>query len=277
MNKEFHIISTGVSILTNAMHRKIIPEKKIIEEDFWKSCLDDQGIIAKLKTMVSEDPFKTSAELNTFLRVVAGKDPSKIEVYLFGTRTHSNELCRRVLESFLKDRGYIIYTPFEVSGYFWEAKFYDDKFAVDEFKKGISELLDRLITISRRKIDEGYEIYFNPTGGLKAHVIVSALAGFLVNANIYYMNEEFNKVVFMPPLFYLPKGEEINILEKLNQSGQISGKEAEDLYLKKSEEIERLSIYGLLELSWDEIQQKVYRLRITSKGKVILKKLEKSL
>ncbi len=95
----------------------------------------------------------------------------------------SNELCRRVIEKFLKEQGCKIYTPYEVSGYFLEAKF-DERYAIDEFKKGISELLDRLIYLARRKAQEEYKVYFNSTGGLKAHVIVTALARFLTNYEI---------------------------------------------------------------------------------------------
>ncbi len=53
---------------------------------------------------------------------------------------------------------------------------------------------------------DGYIVYFNPTGGFKAHVIATALAGFLVGAQVYYMHEEFKDLVYIPRLFYLPKG-----------------------------------------------------------------------
>lgn len=273
MSKEFHIISSGVSIITNAQKNGLIPkDKKIADEDFWKQLLDNPKEINQLKEFVKSDPRSYSAELNTFLRVTEGKDPRYIEIYLFGTKTSSNELCRRVLESYLKDNGFKLYTPIEVSGYFWESKYYDDKHALDEFKKGISELLDRLIYLARKKMEEGYKVYFNPTGGLKAHVIATALAAFLVNAEVYYMNEEFNQLVILPSIFYLPKGKELEILRKLVLSVVVSGKEAEDLYKDASDEIERLCTYGLIAKEIDEFNR-IYRIKLTSKGKFIIEKL----
>jgi len=266
--KEFHIISSGVSVITNAQRQGVLPkEVKTSEEDYWRNILENPAEINKLKQFVSSDPYKNSAELNTFLRVVKDKDPKNVEVYLFGTKTASNELCRRVLESYLKEQGYTIYTPYEVSGYFWEAK-YDESYAVDEFKKGISELLDRLISLAKKKIEEGYKVYFNPTGGLKAHVIVTALAGFLVGAEVYYMNEEFNEVVFLPKLYYLPRGKELELLNKLYLQKVVSGTDAERLLNQFPDEAERLQIYGLIDIERDG--SKVYRIKITDRGKLFL-------
>lgn len=271
--REFHIISSGLSILSNAKNAGILPkEVKVADEDYWKMLLQNPLEIIKLKEFVKLDPYKNSAELNTFLRVVKNKNPNEIEVYLFGTKTNSNELCRRVIEAYLKELGFRLYTPIEVSGYFWKARF-DEKYAIDEFRKGISELLDRLIYLAKKKKEEGYKVYFNPTGGLKAHVIATALAAFLVDADVYYMNEEFNEVVFIPPLFYIPKGKEVDILQKLYKNSYLSGKNAEDLYSAVPDEIERLKIYGFVTV--EEEFSKVYRIKITSKGKFLKERLDR--
>lgn len=270
--KEFHIISSGVSILTNAKRAGKLPEdKRIADEDYWEMLIRDPSEINKIKEFVKLDPYKNSAELNTFLRVVKDKNPEEIEVYLFGTKTSSNELCRRVIEAYLKELGFKLYTPVEVSGYFWEAKF-DEKYAIDEFKKGISELLDRLIYLAKRKKEEGYKVYFNPTGGLKAHVITTALGAFLADAEVYYMNEEFNTVVFMPPLFYIPKGKEVEILRRLSIIKYLSGKDAEKLYLDTPNEIERLLTYGLITVEKDE-SNTIYRIKVTERGKFLNERL----
>lgn len=269
--KEFHIISSGVSILTNAQRAGVLPvEVRISDESYWKSILDEPTKIKEIKDFVSRDPYKHSAELNTFLRVIDGKNSKDIEVYLFGTNTSSSELCRIVLEQILKEKGVKLYTPIEISGYFWEAQ-YDSNYAIDEFKKGVSELLDRLIALGRKKKEEGYKVFFNPTGGLKAHVIVTALAAFLIDADVYYMNEEFNDIVFMPHLFYLPKGGELKILEKLHSESIVSGLEAQNLYNEMKNELERLSLYGLITLETNE-EGIIYRIRITNKGKLLYMK-----
>ncbi len=271
--REIHIISTGASLITNAQRSGIIPsDKRIADESYWKQIMEDNAMLEKLKEFLKEDPRRASAELNTFLRVVENKEPSEIEVYLFGTETYSNKLCRKIIESFLKDKGFRLYTPYEVSGYFFEAQ-YDERFAVDEFKKDISKLIDRLIYIAEKKKQEDYKVYFNPTGGLKAHVMASAIAGFLTNFEVYYMNEEFKDVVFLPRMIYIPKGREIEFLEKLKDKKPISGFEYENLKKAYENEIQRLSFYGLVEVERDE-SGKDYRVRITNKGKLVLEEIK---
>ncbi|MEO0113636.1 MAG: putative CRISPR-associated protein [candidate division WOR-3 bacterium] len=271
--KEFHIISSGVSLLLNAQKKGILYSVGFSDESYWQEILNNPQEIENLYEFLKGSPKENSAELNTFLRVVENKNPQDIEVYLFGTKTASNELCRRVLERFLKDKGYTIYTPYEVSGYFWESAKFNEDCAKDEFQKGIAELLDRLIYLAKKKIEEGYYVYFNPTGGFKAHVIATALAGFLLNCDIYYMNEEFNRVVFLPPLFYLPKGREIKLLEILKDKMPRSGSHYKELIKTYPEEVERLEIYQLVQREKDE-RGKDFRIRITDKGLLILEKIK---
>lgn len=274
MTKEFHIISSGVSFLLNAQRKQKLPaDKKISDESYWAELLENQSQLENLFSFLKDNPKENSAELNTFLRVVENKDPKDIEVYLFGTKTASSELCRRILEKFLKEKGYVIYTPYEVSGYFLESTKFDDRYAKNEFQKGITELLDRLIYLAKKKKEAGYKVYFNPTGGFKAHVIATALAGFLLDCELYYMNEEFNEIIFLPSLFYLPKGNEIALLEELENKIPRSGSEYKRLLAQYSEEIERLRIYQLVEIEQDELA-KEFRIKITNKGKLVLGKIK---
>jgi len=261
--KELHIISTGISLLTNAQKQGFFLDKKVSDEEHWQSILDSPGEIQKIVDFLKSDPMKNSAEMNTFLRVVGNKPVSNIDVYLFGTNTASNELCRRAIEQFLKDCGFSIYTPYEVIGYFWEAKYYETSYAIDQFKLGVSELLDRLIYLAKKKQKEGYKVFFNSTGGLKAHVIATALAGILTECEIYYMNEEFREVVFLPKLFYIPKGRELEILRILSDKKFVTGKEVDELENNYMEEINRLEIYGLIARTPEEFQKALW---ITSKG-----------
>jgi len=261
--KELHIISTGISLLTNAQKAGLLPERKISEEEYWQSLLKSSYEIQKLVEFLRYEPLKNSAEMNTFLRVVHGKPAGSIEIYLFGTKTASNELCRVAIEQFLKESGYTIYNPYEISGYFWEAKYYESSYAIDKFKLGISELFDRLIYLARKKQKEGYRVFFNPTGGLKAHVITAALAGILTECEVYYMNEEFHEVVFLPKLFYIPKGRELELLRKLSQKKVFTGLECEEIERNYYEELDRLEIYGLVARTPKEFQKALW---ITSKG-----------
>jgi len=271
--KEFHIISSGVSLITNAQRKGILPkDRKISDEEYWRDIFLDDKEVKKLYSFLKENPMENSAELNTFLRVVKNKNAKDIEVYLFGTNTKSNELCRLVIGQYIKELGYVLYDAKEIAGYFGDRGF-DEKYARDEFQKDISLLLDRLIYLGRKKIKEGYKVYYNPTGGFKAHVIATALAGFMVDSFVYYMNEEFNEVIFLPKMFYLPKGREIEILKKINDKGIISGSECEKLIDEYTDEIDRLNLYGLLDIEIDDTG-KIYRLKLTNKGKLILEKIK---
>jgi putative CRISPR-associated protein (TIGR02619 family) len=207
-----------------------------------------------------------SAELNSFLRVVAKRKPENIEIYLFGTKTNSNELCRRAIERYLIENSYKIFTSFEISGYFLEVNF-DESYAKSEFQKGVAELLDRLIYLAKKKRSDGYKVYLNPTGGLKAHVIVTALAGFLMSLDVYYMHEEFNDVVFLPGLFYLPKKGELEILRRLKNRNFINGKECRELIDNYPDEIERLRMYGLIDIGSGK---KDFFIKSTTRGEFFL-------
>jgi hypothetical protein len=68
----------------------------------------------------------------------------------------------------------------------------------------------------------------------------------------------------------LPKGKEIEILKTLSKEEVISGEDAKNLFNKYNDELIRLEIYGLVDIERDK---EVYRLKITSKGKFILRNL----
>lgn len=259
---EFHVVSTGISLLSNAQKAGILPSlERLNDQDFWNSFLNDSRNMEALYQFLQEDPMKHSAELNTFYRATENKNPSQIEVYLVGTKTAPNELVRRLLERNLKERKYRIFTPYEISGYFWEAQHFDPSYGRDEFVKGIGELLDRLIYLGKKKRQEGYRVFFNPTGGLKAHVITCALAGFLTGSEVYYMNEEFPSLIVFPNLFYIPKGKEIEVLRALAEVPRIPRPDADSFFQNYKDEIDRLSLYQLIELD---------PLRIRNTGRLIL-------
>ena len=95
--KEFHIITVGASIISNAQKQKIAGltgEEKVSDENFWKEKIDDFKFINELVQFLKTDPKRNSAELNTFLRVAENKDPKNINVYLVSTKTKIGELCK---------------------------------------------------------------------------------------------------------------------------------------------------------------------------------------
>ncbi|GAB5047030.1 putative CRISPR-associated protein [Thermodesulfovibrio sp. TK110] len=274
--KEFHIINVGASIITN--YQKSLPEgdetknKLLSDNNFWESKLNDSEFLKSIYTFVKEKPMERSAELNSFLRKVEGSN-NQIEVYFVGTKTPVNEICVRTLERFMKERGYTVYMAKEVPGYFMETSYGGDR--VKSFIEGISDMLDHLIKIAEKKKEEAYKVYFNPTGGFKVHVATMALAGFMTGCEVYYIHEEFQDLITFPPLFYIPKGKEREVLEILMGKSEryVTGEEFDQLIDKFNEEMDRLAFYGLAEYEFDE-NNRPFRFRITYKGKLIFKQLK---
>lgn len=270
--KQFHIISVGNSLLTNFKNkREDLKNIPFSDEEKWKEYLDDSYFLNELYNFLFENPRQNSAELNSLLRF-KGENKENIHIYLIGTNTVSNNICKYAIERYLKENGFILYTPKEVSGYFWESTYYDEKFARKEFIKNMGELLDRIIYLVGKKQEEGFEVFVNPTGGFKPHVIASALAGFLTGCKVYYIHEEFKEIIEFPRLFYLPRGKEIELLEILSDKRPKSGKEFDNLSKSYENEIERLKIYGLLEIEKDEYG-KEYRIKITERGFLFYKEI----
>lgn len=267
--KTFHIVNVGVSLLTNFIKEGKVENRVVSDNEFWRQKLDDRKFLQELYEFLKANPRKNSAELNSLLRIVDKEKNSENGVYLVGTKTPINEICVRTLERFLKEIQFTIYSPKEISAYFWEAEKFSEEYAKEEFLKDISSLIDRLIYVASKKKKDGYNVVFNPTGGLKAHVIACAIAGFLTNCPVYYIHEEFNDVVKLPPSFYLPKGKEFELLELLKDKKPKSGYDYQKLENNYSDEIERLELYGLFEREKDDAG-KYFRVRITNRGHLFL-------
>lgn len=270
--RQFHIVSCGVSLIKNATDEKIIEDHKISDEKYWEE-FGGTDNFKKLLDFFNKDPKKACAELSTFLEVYENeKNKKNIEIYLFGTKTSANEICRKIITDYLEKLGFSLLSGTEVSGYFREAYSKTEEEASKKFVSETSDLLDSLIRLARRKKADGYRVFFNPTGGLKAHVIVCAVAGFLTESEVYYKNEEFKKVLFLPPMIYIPKGKEKEFLKILNDKKTVSSVvEVNKIKEEYSEELERLCSYGMVYVESENGAD--YRIGITERGKLISKNL----
>ncbi len=274
--KEFHIINVGASIITNYQKQEKIPleikNAKLSDNEFWKKILDNSKIMKDIYQFIKSDPLKNSAELNAFLKKIENSK-SYIELYFIGTKTPVNEICVRTLERYMKELGFSIYTSKEFPGYF--LKTFEGEDRKKEFVKGISDMLDHLVRLAQKKKEEGYKVFFNSTGGFKAHVIVCALAGFITHSEVYYLNEEFQDIINFPPLLYIPKGKEIELLNILSDEKPRLGEEIEILLNDFAEEIQRLEFYGLIEVECNDYDQP-YKVKIKKIGKLILNEITKN-
>ncbi|MGC9109570.1 MAG: hypothetical protein ACP5HI_04920, partial [Caldimicrobium sp.] len=76
-----------------------------------------------------------------------------------------------------------------------------------------------------------------------------------------------------PPLFYIPKGKEIELLKILADKRPRSGRECKEIFEKYGEEIERLILYGLIEEEKDDTGR-IFRIKITNKGELIVREFQ---
>jgi len=266
MKKEFHLITVGNSLIAN--YQKNIDDSKVknagMGDEIWLELINDSSFFKKIYDFLSEKPRERSAELNSFLKYCEKHsiNPATCEIYLSGTQTTSNEIALRVIEKYFKEKlNCTMYSSPQFPGYFDKPL----ETAADEFIKGLTDILDCFIYLASKKKKEGYKVVFNPTGGFKAHVITSALAGFLTGCEVYYMHEEFKDIIEFPPLFYLPRGNELKVLEMLSDNKTKSGKEFETLINKYADEIVRLEHYGLVEIEKNKFDN-ACGIRITNKG-----------
>lgn len=271
--KQLHLITVGNSIITNFQKKSATEaEIKYAKEDdkIWDKLIDNGAFLNRLYEFLKSAPGENSAEINSFERFLEKMKVaySSCLIYLSGTRTVSNKIARITIERYMKEQGCGLLNAKEVSGYFWESTFTKES-AIEEFTKGISELLDTFLKVAMKKKDEGYEVVFNPTGGMKPHVITCALAGFMTASSVYYIHENFRDIVILPPLLYLPRGRELNVLSELKER-VYSGMEYNKLRSANEEEVERLRIYGLVEIETDEMTGKDYRIKLTERGKFVL-------
>ncbi len=265
--KEFHILTVGNSLISN--FQKVNPQirdVKMGDEGFWEAKYRDRSFFLSLLDFLREDPHRHSAETNSLLhysreRKIKLQD---ISVYLSGTKTASNNIVLNVLMAYLKELQVEVYSPKEVQGLPLSSH---EDLIVKEFERDISNLLDTFLILARRKKQEGYRVVFNPTGGYKPHVIVCAFAGFLTQSEIYYIHEELNQLVIIPPLFYFPRHGEFELLEKLERGkSPLKGKDFEKILSLYPHAVERLAEYGLVELE-AKPGQPPFGIKITSKGK----------
>jgi putative CRISPR-associated protein (TIGR02619 family) len=240
MKKQYHIISCGISLLTN--HKKLLKENFSISLEKDSDKEDDkifeskkQDIVKLLSEELKKD--KNCAEISTIDSFISKFkiNPETITCYLYGTNTIKSKIAREAIEKYLESIGIKVEKGTEV---------YAEE---EDLRQGINKLIQYLIRISKNKIKEGYEVYVNPTRGMKAHVIATSFVASFLDVQMYYMHETFKKIVILPRMIYFPTEKEINLLKKINEKRVISMKpECDKIINEYKEEFEKLVDYGYI-------------------------------
>ncbi len=217
--KHSHIISVGTSILTNYCRENSIDQKQL---DIGR-LLHDRTFVSELVAFVSEDPKKASAELNALYSYLEKFDVQIDEAYLILTDTDECELCGRVLEQVLRQKGIDVHVK-RVRGY---------NVRGGDFYEGLVEFLK---TVAEKvKSWKDRKIYFNATGGLKPEVSLLVAIGSTLGIPTYYRHEIIGDVVEIPPFPIMLKKDVMEKLEPFiqTQSGRIYDvRKADELLLK---------------------------------------------
>jgi putative CRISPR-associated protein (TIGR02619 family) len=207
MEKYFHVISTGTSILQNFVRNNTEFAKKYRMEDWYRLKPFSQQqkyiepYIAKgnevheaLLKYVSENPKKASAELNSFLTFIEtyGHRKEDIEFLLYSTDTNNNRLCAQIIYE------YLISQDFRAA---YEVVVVKD-FGRD-FEAGLVNLMERVIRIIKKKSEQKYRVYINATAGYKLETSFLVIASMLTLKKrpiAYYQHEAFDEPIIVPSL-----------------------------------------------------------------------------
>ncbi len=260
-------MSVGTSILSNYFRIHDLGNPRFGDNEFWEEKEDDRDFLESLYADVESNPYGMSAELNSFLRKVEGLNPEDVCVYLIGTDTPSGKIALKTIERYLDNKGYCrLGTHRTVHGYFKSREVDEDP--VEAFKEGMADLMDRLLNLVMDHSDK-YKIFFNPTAGFKAHVIVLSIAAALTGKPFYYIHEEFKDVIDFPPLFYIPKEEEKEFL-RLLEIKKVLGPQGIEPYVDVIRKLER---YNILDVESED--GKVIRVKLSGLGKFLIKEVLK--
>ena len=278
--KDLHIVTVGASLIGHAKGAKIAGlsgNEEVSDEAFWRTFRGDHQKMAALGGLLNSDPKRFSAELNSFLRAVAkqNKQPSEVAVYLVGTDTAVGRICLEHVSSYLRGKGYEVMQGTTPASGFAPGQDHEEQAA--KLQEGLVKLLDRLIEVAEKNAAIYERIFFNPTGGMKAHVMTGALAGFMTGCPVYYMHEEFKDVVFIPPLFYMPSEDEQSLLRTLENKQPWRGTEYQRLgakYKNRDSRLDNLERFGLISRERDPDTDVPFGGQITAKGLKVLKFLQ---
>ena len=155
------------------------------------SALEDVEFVEALVDYVVEFREKSCAEVNGVLGIqkLFGHSFSSVELYLLYTRTCNTRLVVQVLRRGFERLGLSNIKPIELRGIA----------NVDEFDRGLIEVLDKVSFIVESAKKRNCRVYVNATPGFKAETSFVALVSLLLGVDgVIYIHESFNQPVLLP-------------------------------------------------------------------------------
>ncbi|MEM2713368.1 MAG: putative CRISPR-associated protein [Candidatus Jordarchaeales archaeon] len=264
-----HVVLVGASIITNAQRAGVVggtlPE---LERMLADGRMDKAELVGRLASFVLTNPKDASAELNTFLDLVADGYEAGMQqwIYLLFSDTMIGEVCAEVLKSCLEE---ILVKEYGGRGAVSAVKV-PGLGKPDTFCDGLANLFSAITGLIRRHRREGDRVYVHATGGFKPEAAIAVLAANSpgTGAPVFYVHEHFRKVIRIPamPIKFRRWEELTSLIGNLAVVGSVAKKALESRYGKRTVE-------HVIRLGWaEEKEGEVYP---TEVGKVLWNCTEK--
>ena len=190
--KQIHIMTVGISLLTNFERATGLPRKDSLKKH------------PQLLAFLEQAPERASAEMNAFLTrtgVLKSRTRAEYGVRLVYTNTAECKLVSGLLKKYLgkqgiQDVGLIALDALNLPASGAPDQAYAQKLA----EKGLADLrqhvLEQVNKLQRQ--DPGLDIQFNVTGGYKAEVAVLYELGRFLRLPVYYLHETYKTCIVLP-------------------------------------------------------------------------------
>lgn len=201
----FHLVEKKTNLKNYAERIEGKPSKELDDYSKEYETIKKESLshLKGLDLKKNADPDKSSAEIKSLVKLEIGQDDV---VYLFATETIDGKLCAEVLEVFIREKFNCKVTIEEIEGL---------QVSNSELfrKKGIKNYIDKVTKVIENPNNRyGYELILNITGGFKATVPYTTLLGMLFQIPVFYIFEDTQSLIELPPL---PLEYNFKIIEEL--------------------------------------------------------------
>jgi putative CRISPR-associated protein (TIGR02619 family) len=188
--KELHIVTVGISLLTNFAKAKGLGMDAALKRH------------PQLGEFLERDPAAASAELNALHARTGILDRPRpgLGVAMVFTNTREGKVIAGLLKRFMLKR-HIAVTLLELDAiHLPSTKAPDPAFVQELVTKGLTSLRQRVEEhVSRMRMQNpGLRVEFNVTGGFKAEVAVLYKLGRTLRLPVYYLHETFKTAIELP-------------------------------------------------------------------------------
>lgn len=163
---------------------------------------DSLSYLKSLNLDKNNDLDKSSAEIKSLVKLGVDKDDV---VYLFATETIDGNLCAEVIKEYIEEE-------FGCKAKIEEVKGLQVKDSELFRKVGIKNYIDGVNRLANPDLREDYRLVLNTTGGFKATVPYTTLLGMLFQIPVFYIFEDTQNLIELPPL---PLEYDFAIIEEL--------------------------------------------------------------